>query len=138
MECIIELTGQNAPTEAHYLEKYLEAQALPMVILGPPIIANDIPTLGIGDFLPMIHLLVESRTAHMAIKGLFDLLNKFFDLRREQCRSQVEIERAYAENKKVKFTLIDPDGRQYKLECQALDDHEQEKFNAIIEKIALK
>lgn len=91
-------------------------------------------SMGMSTYLPIIEILLGSSVVAAGIKGLFEIIKKWFDLKKEEVNSKFELEKLKLEEKKVTFTKVVDDNKTETLTLSLFNENERKQFLSFIKK----
>jgi hypothetical protein len=158
MKIELVLNTPNASDEIAELDAYIREQNIRGMMTQ---VAERNPQPGemsVGDYLPVIQMILGSTATAAGIKGLFDLIKAYFELQKNKTSSNAEIEKAKiganaevekakilasAEiekakiEQKVAFNFDLPEGKKV-LELHSFDEKERALFDKTIDQAVKK
>lgn len=145
MKIELVLNTANAADEVVVLDAYIREQNLKGMMTK---VAERDPQPGemsVGDYLPIIQMIVGSTATAAGIKGLFDLIKTYFELQKNKTTVNAEIEKAkIAANaeiekakieQKVALNFESKDGKKISVELHTFDEKERELFAKTIDQV---
>jgi hypothetical protein len=96
---------------------------------------SEIGTLGAVDYLPIIELVLGSSVIAASVKGIFDILKNYFDLKKVKIAKQSELEKNKLELYKIELTIETNDNKKVDLKFASFDQNERSEFFKSIDNI---
>lgn len=125
MKIELVLNTANAADEITGLNDYIREQNLKGIMTK---VAEREPRPGemsAGDYMPIIQMILGSTVVAAGVKGIFDIIKNYFELRKEKIKATVE-------QHKIAFTVETQDGKKVNLQFSSFDEKERKQFfNAI-------
>lgn len=128
MELKIILNTEKAEEEIIDLNDYIREQNMKGVITKVEEKKAEEGTMGIGDYMPVISLILASPVIAAGIKGIFEACKNYFDLRKQQAISNTETEKTKAEEHKMEFVIETAEGKKINLKISSFDEEERKRF----------
>ena len=127
MKIKIELNTQNAKDEIEELNDFIKEKNLKGLIskLEDAPIKNG--TMDIGTYMPIIQMTLASGAVAAGVKGLFDIIKKWFDVKMESSKLK-------SEEKKVTFTKLNKDGVPETISMSLFNEKERKQFIKFFDK----
>ncbi len=130
MKFEIVLNTENATEEIENLNEYIREQNLKGVMTKLVERPPQQGEMSIGDYMPVIELLLGSTVVAAGVKGLFDIIKNYFDLQKEKLKNKTE-------QHKISFN-IETDGKKVDLQLTSFDEKERQNFIKTIDKVLKK
>lgn len=131
MKIELVLNTANAADEITGLNDYIREQNLKGIMTK---VAEREPLPGemsAGDYLPVVQLILGSTVVAAGVKGLFDLIKNYFELRKEKVKAELE-------QHKIAFTIETKDGEKVNLQFSAFNEEERKHFFNTIDQVFKK
>ena len=90
-------------------------------------------SMSLGEYLPVIQLVLGSTAVAAGIKGIFDVIKYYFSMREKKILSNTEIEKSKLELYKIDFQIETKDGIKTSLKFSSFDEDERNNFFEIID-----
>ena len=95
--------------------------------------------MSIGDITPIIQLILSHTIVATGIKGLFDIIKNYFDLKKQIAISSSESDKSKNDSTKVgppkvNWSLKDGD-KEYNMKFTTFDENERKLFFDMIDKV---
>ncbi len=90
--------------------------------------------MGMDTYLPIIELVLSSTVVTAGVKGLFDVIKKWFEIKRKAIEANTELAKIESEEKKVTFTKTTQDNQTETITLSLFNEAEREKFLEYIKK----
>ena len=135
MKLEITLNTANAPDEIIELNDFIREQNIKGIMTK---VARREPQPGemsIGDYMPIIQMILGSTVVAAGVKGLFDVFKNYFDLKKQKITSKAEVEKATLEQHKIAFTVESNDGRKINLQFASFSETERKHFFETVDKV---
>ncbi|MCX6251014.1 MAG: hypothetical protein NTX61_09690 [Bacteroidetes bacterium] len=135
MKLEITLNTENAADEINELNDFIREQNIKGIITK---VAQREPQPGemsIGDYMPIIQMILGSTVVAAGVKGLFDILKNYFDLQKQRVASKADVEKANTEQQKIAFTVEKKDGSKINLQFSSFSDSERKNFFKTVDKV---
>jgi hypothetical protein len=85
-------------------------------------------SMGLMDFMPIIDLLLGSTVVAAGLKGLFDIIKSYFEVRSKQTLSKAEIEKTKIEQHNIEIVVETNDGKKTSLKFNSFNEDERKRF----------
>jgi hypothetical protein len=132
MKLLLELNDKSA--DIHDLNTLIQEQNLKgvqtNVVEGQPIEGS----MGAADFLPIIQMVLGSTVAAAGVKGLFDVLKNYFDLKKQRLVSDENLEKAKIEEHKIEMVVETAEGKKVNVKFSSFNEAERKTFLSAIDK----
>lgn len=133
MNLELKLIHENVKSEIHYLNDFICEYNIQGMRSKVKTKESRSGTMGAIDFLPVIQILLGSTVVASGVKGMFDIIKNYFDLKKQEVASLAEIEKSKIEQHKIEFTFKDDKGKKANIKFASFDDKERERFFKIID-----
>lgn len=91
-------------------------------------------TMSLGDILPIIEIVLGSSVVAASVKGLFDVIKNYFDMRKEKISKINELEKAKIEQHKIEFSIETNAGKKVNLKFSSFNENERTEFFMKVDK----
>jgi hypothetical protein len=88
------------------------------------------------DYSSIITLVLQSTVVAAGVKGLFDVIKNYFDLKKQGLVSEADGKKAEHEANKIKLKHTTKDGRNLEVELSAFTEQERQQFLTFIQSTA--
>lgn len=128
MKIELVLNTENATDEITGLNDYIREQNLKGIITK---VAEREPQPGemsAGDYMPIIQMILGSTVVAAGVKGIFDIIKNYFELRKEKIKATVE-------QHKISLTVEAKDGKKVNLQFSSFNEKERKLFLNTIDQV---
>jgi hypothetical protein len=132
MQVQIILETENPETDAIQLNDFIKELNIKELISNVEESQTTNGTMSVGEYLPIINLLLTSTVSSVFIKGIFDVIKNYFDIKKANISSSIETKKIEAEINKVTITIENDDGIKKSMSFSTFNEDERTKFFEII------
>lgn len=135
MKAELRLNTKNAEEEITDLYNFINEHSLSgiknRIIESEP----EKGTMGAGELMPIIQIVLGSTVVAAGVKSLFDILKSYFELRKQKSSAQIEIEKNKTDQHKIEFAVETNDGKKINLKFSSFNDDERKQFFETVDKV---
>lgn len=124
----IELELHTEKNEIEDLNDFIREGNLKGVITQLKELPAEKNAMSIADYEPVIKLVLSSTVVGTAIKGVFDLIKTWLEIKEREKKTELEKEKIKSEEKKVTFTKTSKSGKIRTITIHAFDEKERENL----------
>lgn len=128
MKISLHLHTPNAGEEIVGLNDFIREQNIKGLITKIPEIEPPTGTMSVSDYMPMIELLLGSTVVAAGVKGIFDAVKNYFDLRGMKISKDAEVERSKMDQGIITLDFESGQGKKINLKFNSFDDNERKQF----------
>lgn len=122
--------------EIESLEFFIKENRLKNILTKKQISKEPSEWVTQGDeYLPILQLILSPIVTVAGIKGVFDVLKNYFDIRKQEISNKIEGMKIENEQKKISLTYSKEDGSKLELEFYSFDESERLQFQEWINRI---
>ena len=92
-------------------------------------------TMGVGDYLPVLEIILSSTVVAAGVKGLFEVFKNYFDLKRARISTASDLDKLKIEQRKVEFSMETADGKKVNVKFSSFDSNERKQFFDSVDKV---
>lgn len=133
MKLQINLATDDATINMLELNDYTREQNLKGIITEVPMQEAKPGEQSAADYLPVIQMALGSTVVAAGVKGLFDVLKNYFELKKQEMAYQLELEKAKLEAQKISLSSEKPDGTKAQIQLSTFDEQERKRFSDLID-----
>jgi len=135
MEIKVILNRSDLSEEISGLNDFIREQNLKGIITKVEEIEAPKGTMGFGDLMPIITLILGSSVVTAGVKGLFDLVKNYFEMRKQRELTNAEIERTKLEQYNIDFVFETNEGKKVNLKFNSFSDEERKQFLQTVDSV---
>lgn len=120
--------------ELDNLKNYIQEYKLKGLIVEFVQIESNDNSMGVSEYLPILQLVLSSTVLAAGVKGLFDILKNYFELKKEKLRSMIEMEKLQVEKSLLELNIEDENGKKTHIKIKSFSDEERKLFFELISK----
>jgi hypothetical protein len=120
--------------ELDNLKNYIQEYKLKGLIVEFVQIESNDNSMGASEYLPILQLVLNSTVLAAGVKGLFDILKNYFELKKEKLRSIIETEKLQVEKSLLELDIEDEKGKKTHIKIKSFSDEERKMFFELISK----
>jgi len=80
-------------------------------------------------------MILSSTVVAAGVKGLFDIMKTYFDLRKQKLVNQGKIEKSKIDQHKVEFVVETKEGKKMNIKFSSFDEEERKQFFNTVDKV---
>ncbi len=135
MKIEIKLNTKDSDEEISILNDFISEQNLKGLINKIAVSEPKHGSMSVGDLMPIIQIILGSTVVAAVVKGLFDIIKNYFDLRKQKIISQSEIEKNKIEQHKIEIVLETKEGEKVNLKFSSFNETERKHFFETVDKV---
>jgi len=136
MKLELKLNSVNAEEEIIELNDYIKEHNLKGLISKVLTKEPEKNSMSVNEYMPIIQLVLGSTVVAAGVKGLFDIIKSYFELKKQKISSNVDMEKNSAEKSKIEFQIETKAGKKINLKFNSFDDKERLNFFTTLDKIS--
>ena len=128
MNIQLELKTKNAIEDIEELNDFIREENLSGVITKIAEAPAKEGTMDIGSYMPIIQMVLGSTVVAAGVKGVFDILKKWFELQQHKITTELDKEKMKSETKKVTLTKKNKDNETEVFSMSLFNEDERKQF----------
>jgi hypothetical protein len=138
MKIDLKLNTENANDEIVQLYNFINEHSI-KGIKNKVAVQEPMPgSMDVGSYMPIIEMILGSSVVAAGVKGLFDIIKNYFDLRKQKFISHSDTEKNKMDQNKVEFVVETKEGEKINLKFSSFNEEERKHFFDTVDKVFSK